>query len=58
MHASDEDGHQDPQRDNGLPCFGRDDLPGLEESDFLGLSLKIKTFIIILFIIHFLPHII
>lgn len=39
MNASDEENHWDPPRDDGLTWFGRDDLPGFEESDFLGLIL-------------------
>lgn len=40
--------HQDPQSDNGLTWFGHDDLPAFEENDFLGLTLRIKTFMVIL----------
>lgn len=39
MNASDEENHWDPPRGDGLTWFGRDDLPGFEESDFLGLIL-------------------
>lgn len=37
----------------GLLAEGLDELPGFEESDFLSLSLKMKTFMIILFLTHF-----
>lgn len=33
--------------------FGHDVLPGFEDSDFLGLTLRIETFTIIFFIIRF-----
>lgn len=50
---SDEDGHQALQGPDGLTGFGRDDLDGFGKSNFLGLNLRIKTFMIILLIIHF-----
>lgn len=45
--------HQDPQSDNGLAWFRHDDLPGFEENDFLGSTLRIKTFMVILHNVFF-----